>query len=1043
MMETSPDNSPQAKQKTTDARPFAFLNSESRQAESSPTKASNAPLGKSIFDRVSTAAQADPPTNASATASSSIFGQSPKTPSQGSQQTNLNDGITDHPSSLVKPAEKAQTQNTAKQISSESPKFNPFANIKVPPTAQAQSQVPTPSKTPSLFSQPTSTNAKASTASMTPGPSGTHSTPGINGLTRNTGNVFAAAEKIQKAATESPFKSSNEDQANSPFQPPPHTTSEVNTASSVPSFSTQSTPNFLKPADHGGAQNNANTLSLSSNGEVIIDPNRLQVATTSLPEENAAEQAEGISWRLSEARKMIVSKLPFNPMVIRVRVPNPPIEFTDQEKIQFITGWRLKHLDNGVQGFLHDNPLSDWEFEKVKEFYRLKRQAIFAANGASMDDLDPLTGEKRKADDSTDGPNKRARIENSSTQQFNQAPSGITPGAATSTAQSPSESPTSPNGVKRKADDSIAEGDAQRHTSPSKRVRPSQNDISPPKHSFPASQTSGMFKDILQNDKFSSPTASAASAHESTSQTTPTPSFVPSAGVMQNAKSPFQISNPGPQSPNKATASAPLKVPNFGAKNGTNFMSQFGNAAKKQEEKDKAKRKADDYDSDEEDEASWERRDAEEQRKKKQKFEEAAKPQARFVPGKGFSFHSQPDGTASEISDGEVSNSSRSIFDTHQQARPASSSFNFFGNLSDVDSGREGSKTGDADDENEGEDESEEEINHAKMPLKKPSPSLFDRVSKDEKGNPVRDLSVADSTPAKPLFGTPNSNIFKNTPSANSNIFGATPTSTTVNPFKPFSATNVTPTSSEKGDHTWKPTEPIKFSTDGASDQPSVNITSPSPPKASLGSLFGTFKPNSSAESSSKTPSASNSTPGASNASGFGFGISPPKPISNSLAPPSNITSRATSPGLTTGESANESNADGEDEGAEKHEQIDLTLGGPGEEDEDVMFEARAKTSQWDEDSKEWVTKGVGPFRILKNRENGDIRMLMRQDPSGRVLINSAIFSGVDYKTEVKNTTRIPIVSQSGKLETWIVKVGKEEDALAMSALLEENKQKK
>ncbi len=86
----------------------------------------------------------------------------------------------------------------------------------------------------------------------------------------------------------------------------------------------------------------------------------------------------------------------------------------------------------------------------------------------------------------------------------------------------------------------------------------------------------------------------------------------------------------------------------------------------------------------------------------------------------------------------------------------------------------------------------------------------------------------------------------------------------------------------------------------------------------------------------------------------------------------SNTTSRANSPGATTaGESANDSTADGEDGSVERHEQIDLTSGGLGEEDEDVLFEVKAKALTWE---MKWVTQEVGLIRVLKHRSSPTTR---------------------------------------------------------------------
>ena len=174
----------------------------------------------------------------------------------------------------------------------------------------------------------------------------------------------------------------------------------------------------------------------------------------------------------------------------------------------------------------------------------------------------------------------------------------------------------------------------------------------------------------------------------------------------------------------------------------------------------------------------------------------------------------------------------------------------------------------------------------------------------------------------------------------------------------------------------------------------------------------------------------------------------------------------ATTPAATTPEppSANAAedgkgtNADGDEA---PQEQISLTEGGPGEEDESVVHEVRAKAvklvtnaeSEEEEQEKNgkdkkdnkspWKIMGVGPMRILKHKTTGAVRMLLRAEPRGHVALNKAVLPNFNYKVEpaggkyVKLTT----ATDDGKgLETWMLQVKTPAAAKALAEALEEYK---
>ncbi|KAI9874983.1 MAG: hypothetical protein M1830_009056 [Pleopsidium flavum] len=444
-----------------------------------------------------------------------------------------------------------------------------------------------------------------------------------------------------------------------------------------------------------------------------------------------------------------------------------------------------------------------------------------------------------------------------------------------------------------------------------------------------------------------------------------------------------------------------------------------------------------------------------------------------------------------------------SIFDSPNLSgqQKSLSTSNIFGHLSDADSGVDASKTEDADDEEtgsesdgEGKDAHQEDGKNSSQerlitdPLDQrsdseetediqsilrktrsaevagkektqaaesflqstaPGKSLFDRISKDENGNNIRQLpSTEEKKSESALAGASTTTIFGN---ANPSI-----TSTTQNTTSIFSSSIIL-----AGDHTWKPESPIKFG--GPTTAPVLTLTSATPLKGTSGEdkgtppspftgLFGPPKPT--IESPAKLSSNIFGSPSAKSADvGFGFG-GPPKIAANSLlmpsAPTSGATSRATSPGMTTdtgAESANESTAEGaETESAENAQQVNLTTGGPGEEDEDVLIEVRAKAMMWvpeinDDYAKPgWNNKGLGPLRVLKHRHSGKARIIMRLDPSGRLVLNAALLSGVNYQHQAPSAIKMAVASEDGKLNTWVVRVKTDEDAIKLAKIMEENK---
>ncbi|KAK4217154.1 nucleoporin nup61 [Rhypophila decipiens] len=295
------------------------------------------------------------------------------------------------------------------------------------------------------------------------------------------------------------------------------------------------------------------------------------------------------------------------------------------------------------------------------------------------------------------------------------------------------------------------------------------------------------------------------------------------------------------------------------------------------------------------------------------------------------------------------------------------------------------------------------------------------------------------------IFGNTGSSFNFQTPSANGGSFN--------NPFASNSGTVSAPSSFNFG----------SGGNDGSSSQfifgsstataPTISFNGASDTGSQQGNMFGANNASGTFSfGASQAPSA---------APMFGNGLAPGGGTSTGTNTPftfGGASSLATTPATGTPEpaaaEAEESrgpNADGDDA---PQEQISLTEGGPGEEDEAVVYEVRAKAMKFepaeDDDNKDkkpkspWVTKGVGPLRLMKHKNTGAVRVLLRGEPRGHIVLNKAVLPNATYKTEQggKYIKFLAAADEGQKLETWMLQVKKEDTdkALALCDALETHK---
>lgn len=117
--------------------------------------------------------------------------------------------------------------------------------------------------------------------------------------------------------------------------------------------------------------------------------------------------------------------------------------------------------------------------------------------------------------------------------------------------------------------------------------------------------------------------------------------------------------------------------------------------------------------------------------------------------------------------------------------------------------------------------------------------------------------------------------------------------------------------------------------------------------------------------------------------------------------------------------------------------QVDLSSQGAGEEDEESIYEKRAKAYELVD--KQFKVLGVGPMRLLKHKTTGKTRLLLRADGSGRVLLNTGLKKQITYKAE-ESQVRVLDLKPDGTPTTYLLRVKTKDDASELASKLEELK---
>ncbi|KND00428.1 uncharacterized protein SPPG_04749 [Spizellomyces punctatus DAOM BR117] len=71
------------------------------------------------------------------------------------------------------------------------------------------------------------------------------------------------------------------------------------------------------------------------------------------------------------------------------------------------------------------------------------------------------------------------------------------------------------------------------------------------------------------------------------------------------------------------------------------------------------------------------------------------------------------------------------------------------------------------------------------------------------------------------------------------------------------------------------------------------------------------------------------------------------------------------------------------------------------EEDEETTFKMRSKLFRFDKAGNEWKERGTGDVKLLKHKESGKIRILMRREKTHKICANHYITPEMELKSNV------------------------------------------
>lgn len=145
----------------------------------------------------------------------------------------------------------------------------------------------------------------------------------------------------------------------------------------------------------------------------------------------------------------------------------------------------------------------------------------------------------------------------------------------------------------------------------------------------------------------------------------------------------------------------------------------------------------------------------------------------------------------------------------------------------------------------------------------------------------------------------------------------------------------------------------------------------------------------------------------------------------------------ASEAGNTAVSSGTEATGDPSDE--QNDPQTNLGGPGPGEEDENSVYEKKSKV--FEQVDGEFKPLGLGVLRVLVHKVSQKVRILVRAEGSGRILLNIPIRKEFSYKVIGKGQVRAMDIKPGNSVpSTYILRVKTDEDGNELAAKLEEVK---
>merc|ERR1712010_153557 len=120
-----------------------------------------------------------------------------------------------------------------------------------------------------------------------------------------------------------------------------------------------------------------------------------------------------------------------------------------------------------------------------------------------------------------------------------------------------------------------------------------------------------------------------------------------------------------------------------------------------------------------------------------------------------------------------------------------------------------------------------------------------------------------------------------------------------------------------------------------------------------------------------------------------------------------------------------------EESGAEFTPLVQLSLQQvcSGEDDEDVIYKTRAKVFRFGADVKGeqcWKERDKGDLKLLKNKENGKVRVLLRVDKTRKIRLNHFLYAEYELKPNPTNDLllhKLDLKCKPNFLKVWVSRV--------------------